>query len=107
MILIAISNHLYQAIPGLKVIQTNTDGVLVYAKRADKDKIQGIKEIKLVETNEDKTKKYMITGEKDEDLRKVIFTEFAKEGITIFEMKKPEATLEDAFMKIIGEGGNK
>lgn len=72
-----------------------------------KDKIQGIKEIKLVETNEDKTKKYMITGEKDEDLRKVIFTEFAKEGITIFEMKKPEATLEDAFMKIIGEGGNK
>ena len=72
-----------------------------------KDKIQGIKELKLVEENEDKTKKYMITGDKDEDLRKMIFTEFAKEGITIFEMKKPEATLEDAFMKIIGEGGNK
>ncbi|MCI9062850.1 ABC transporter ATP-binding protein [Romboutsia sp.] len=72
-----------------------------------KDKIKGIKEIKLMETNEDNTKKYMITGEKDEDLRKKIFTEFAKEGITIFEMKKPEATLEDAFMKIIGEGGNK
>ncbi len=70
-----------------------------------KEKITGIKEIKLIETNEDKTKKYMITGEKDEDLRKKIFTEFAKEGITIFEMKKPEATLEDAFMKIIGEGG--
>ena len=72
-----------------------------------KDKIKGIKEIKLLETKEDKTKKYMITGNKDEDLRKKIFTEFAKEGITIFEMKKPEATLEDAFMKIIGEGGNK
>ena len=72
-----------------------------------KDKIKGIQEIKLIETNEDKTKKYMITGEKDEDLRKKIFTEFAKEGITIFEMKKPEATLEDAFMKIIGEGGDK
>ena len=72
-----------------------------------KNNIKGIKEIKLLETNEDKTKKYMITGEKDEDLRKKIFTEFAKEGITIFEMKKPEATLEDAFMKIIGEGGNK
>ena len=72
-----------------------------------KDKIKGIKELKLVEENEDKTKKYMITGDKDEDLRKMIFTEFAKEGITIFEMKKPEATLEDAFMKIIGEGGNK
>jgi len=72
-----------------------------------KDKIVGIKELKLVEENEDKTKKYMITADKDEDLRKIIFTEFAKEGITIFEMKKPEATLEDAFMKIIGEGGNK
>ena len=74
---------------------------------AIKDKIKGIKELKLVEENEDKTKKYMITADKDEDLRKIIFTEFAKEGITIFEMKKPEATLEDAFMKIIGEGGNK
>ena len=72
-----------------------------------KDKIKGIKELKLVGENEDKTKKYMITADKDEDLRKIIFTEFAKEGITIFEMKKPEATLEDAFMKIIGEGGNK
>jgi len=72
-----------------------------------KDKINGIIELKLIEENEDKTKKYMITADKDEDLRKMIFTEFAKEGITIFEMKKPEATLEDAFMKIIGEGGNK
>ena len=72
-----------------------------------KEKISGIKEIKLVETNEDKTKQYMIVANENEDLRKTIFTEFAKEGITIFEMKKPEATLEDAFMKIIGEGGNK
>lgn len=72
-----------------------------------KDKVKGIKELKLVEENEDKTKKYIITGEKDEDLRKMIFTEFAKEGIAIFEMKKPEATLEDAFMKIISEGGEK
>lgn len=42
MILISISNHLYQTIPGLKVIQTNTDGVLVYAKRSDYDKIKAI-----------------------------------------------------------------
>ncbi len=72
-----------------------------------KDKIEGIESIKLIETFEDKTKKYEIVGKKDQDLRKTIFTEFAKEGITIFEMKKPETTLEDAFMKIIGEGGNK
>ena len=72
-----------------------------------KEKIEGVKEIKLVTENEDKTKKYVITAEKDVDLRKKIFNEFAKENITIFEMKKPEATLEDAFMKIIGEGGEK
>ena len=72
-----------------------------------KEKIEGIKEIKLVMENEDKTKKYVITAEKDVDLRKKIFNEFAKENITIFEMKKPEATLEEAFMKIIGEGGEK
>lgn len=72
-----------------------------------KDKIDEIQEVKLVKTFEDKTKKYEITGKTNEDLRKKIFTEFAKEGITIFEMKKPEASLEDAFMKIIGEGGNK
>lgn len=73
-----------------------------------KDKIKGIKNIKFIEELEDKTKKYEITANKEnEDLRKEIFKEFAKEGITIFEMKKPEATLEDAFMKIIGEGGKK
>ena len=72
-----------------------------------KSKLQDVKEIKLIEENEDKTKKYMIVGNKDVDLRKQIFNEFAKENITIFEMKKTEATLEDAFMKIISEGGDK
>lgn len=71
-----------------------------------KEKISAIEKIKFIEELEDKTKKYEIIGSKDEDLRKTIFTEFAKQGITILEMKKPEATLEDAFMKIIGEGGN-
>lgn len=72
-----------------------------------KEKIKGIKEIKFISENEDKTKKYIITAEKDVDIRKKIFNEFAKENITIFEMKKAEATLEDAFMKIISEGGIK
>ena len=35
-----------------------------------------------------------------------LFAEFAKENITIFEMKKPDTTLEDACMKLI-EGGEK
>ena len=71
-----------------------------------KDKINGIKKITLVQENEDKTKQYLIEADKDTDLRKKIFSEFAKENITIFEMKKADTTLEDAFMKLI-EGGNK
>ena len=68
-----------------------------------KEKLDNVKEVKLVAENEDKTKKYMISGEKGIDLRKNIFEVFAKEGITIFEMKKADATLEDAFMKLINE----
>ncbi|MBQ2835813.1 MAG: ABC transporter ATP-binding protein [Clostridia bacterium] len=67
-----------------------------------KDKLENVQEIRLVKENDDNTKKYIITAEEDVDLRKHIFETFAKEGITIFEMKKIDATLEDAFMQLIG-----
>ena len=66
-----------------------------------KEKLEKVKEIKLVCENEDKTKKYIVTAENEVDIRKEIFETLAKEGITIFEMKKADATLEDAFMKLI------
>ena len=71
-----------------------------------KEKIKDIQKIELVEENEDGTKQYVIEANGEADLRKTIFAEFAKENITIFEMKKADTTLEDAFMKLI-EGGNK
>jgi len=71
-----------------------------------KDKISQIKEIRVLKELEDKTKQYAIIVEKNADIRKQLSLELAKENITIFEMKKADATLEDAFMKII-EGGNK
>lgn len=71
-----------------------------------KEKIKDIEKIELLSNNEDGTKQYMIESKENVDLRKVIFSEFAKENITIFEMKKADSTLEDAFMKLI-EGGNK
>ena len=71
-----------------------------------KDKIKEIKNIDLIQENEDGTKQYLIEADKNVDLRKKVFSEFAKENITIFEMKKADTTLEDAFMKLI-EGGNK
>ena len=69
--------------------------------------IKEIKTIKLVKENEDSTKQYEIVGEENTNLNKIIFSEFAKENITILEMKKLDVTLEDAFMKIIKEGGEK
>ena len=71
-----------------------------------KEKVQGIEIIELIKNNEDGTKEYVIETAKDTDIRKEIFAELAKENITIFEMKKADSTLEDAFMKLI-EGGNK
>ena len=71
-----------------------------------RDKIDKVKKVELLKENEDGTKQYMIEAEGDIDLRKTIFAEFAKENITIFEMKKADTTLEDAFMKLI-EGGQK
>lgn len=53
-----------------------------------KNKIKEIKKIELAEKNEDGTKQYMIESEDNADLRKMIFSELAKEDITIFEMKK-------------------
>ena len=71
-----------------------------------KDKIKEITKLELLENNEDGTKQYIVESEENIDLRKTLFTELAKENITIFEMKKADSTLEDAFMKLI-EGGNK
>ena len=71
-----------------------------------KDKIKDIKNIELISNNEDGTKQYSIEANENVDIRKTIFSEFAKENITIFEMKKADSTLEEAFMKLI-EGGNK
>ncbi len=71
-----------------------------------KNKIKDIKKIELVTKNEDETKQYVIEADKEVDLRKTIFAELAKENVTVFEMKKADTTLEDAFMKLI-EGGEK
>lgn len=66
-----------------------------------REQISGIKEIKLIKENEDKTKQYSIEADSDTDLRKSIFEKLAKENITIFEMKKADTSLEDAFMQLI------
>lgn len=70
------------------------------------EKIADIEQVNFIQEDEDKTKQYRIEGKEGVDLRKTLFSELAKENITIFEMKKADTTLEDAFIQLIDEGGN-
>ncbi len=71
-------------------------------------KLQSIREIKKIKVNEDNTILYEIIAENSEtDIRKQIFDIFPKEDITIFELRKSETTLEDAFLKLISKKGKK
>jgi len=65
-----------------------------------------ISDSKLVKDNENGTKQYLITSKDNNDIRKLIFETFAKESITIFELKKDESTLEDAFIKLVDSSNN-
>ena len=63
--------------------------------------ISNIKEIKLIKELPDGTKQYSISSNDNSDMRKEIFSVFAKNEITIFELKKAEMSLEDAFLNLI------
>lgn len=73
------------------------------------NKYEEISKVELLKDNEDGTKQYSVLSNGDIDLRKRLFDILPKENITIFELKKSEYTLEDAFIKIINdtEGGEK
>ena len=64
-------------------------------------RIKDVKEIKLVTENSDGTKQYTIFVEQNKDIRKEVSEKFAKNEITILELKKTEATLEEAFLQLI------
>lgn len=68
-----------------------------------KDKVKDIQELECIKDNEDGTKQYKIVSEENIDLRKTLFDILPKEDITIFELKKAEVSLEDAFMKLIND----
>lgn len=88
-----------------KTIKNNIINVTIEDKGNKIDEalkqIDNISEYKLIKNNEDGTKEYSIIAKDETDIRKLIFEKFAKNGITIFELKKLEATLEEAFMELI------
>lgn len=63
--------------------------------------MENVKEMQLINENSDGTKQYTIFAKEDKDIRKEISEKFAKNEITILELKKAEATLEDAFLQLI------
>ena len=85
--------------------ESNGISVIVEDKKENMNKLKElipeINSIEMIKDNEDGTKQYTITSEADIDLRKKLFEVLPKQDITIFELKKTEATLEDAFIKLI------
>ncbi len=71
-----------------------------------KDQMQDITSVKFIKDNKDGTKQYEIKAKENVDIRKQAFEILPKEDITIFELKKTENTLEDAFLKLIDEKEN-
>ena len=90
-----------------KTKEKNTILVTVEDKKENmkylQEKVKEIEEIKLLKDNQDGTKQYAITSAEEFDLRKKLFEILPKEEITIFELKKNETTLEDAFIKLIDD----
>lgn len=88
-----------------KAKQENRIRIIIEDKQNNIEKIvqsiKGVKQINFVKDNEDGTKEYIIQTEENIDIRRELFSKCAKEEITIFELKKLDTTLEDAFMKLI------
>ena len=64
-------------------------------------------ECKLIKNNDDGTMQYMIKSDADIDLRKNLFDILPKNNVTIFELKKAEKSLEDAFITLVDENTEK
>lgn len=62
---------------------------------------ENVKSISLIKKLPDGTKQYSITPKGDVDIRKEVSEGLSKNNITIFELKKVDATLEEAFIELI------
>lgn len=70
-----------------------------------KEEIKEIQEIVKIKDNQDGTIEYCIYVEKDKDIRRKLFEVLPQKEMVIFEIRKNETTLEDAFIEYIKEEG--
>ena len=77
-----------------------------YMKNLQKD-LPEMLECKLIKNNDDGTMQYMIKSDAEVDLRKNLFDILPKNNVTIFELKKAEKSLEDAFITLVDENTEK
>lgn len=98
-----------------KLVNENNSIIVTVEDKENKmpelsEKVEEISKVELVKDNEDGTKQYVVFPKDNIDLRKTLFDVLPKENITIFELRKSEATLEEAFIKLINKnekGGKK
>lgn len=91
-----------------KLVNENNSIIVTVEDKENKmpelsEKVEEISKVELVKDNEDGTKQYVVFPKDDIDLRKTLFYVLPKENITIFELRKSEATLEEAFIKLINK----
>ena len=91
-----------------KLVNENNSIIVTVEDKENKmpelsEKVDEISKVELVKDNEDGTKQYVVFPKDNIDLRKTLFDVLPKENITIFELRKSEATLEEAFIKLINK----
>lgn len=90
--------------------KTQNDNTIMVTVEDKNDKMKTVSKelknatsIKFIKQFSDGSSQYLISAKADTDIRKEVFNVFAKEDITVLELKKSENTLEDAFLKIIDD----
>ena len=72
-----------------------------------KDKISEIKEVKFVQDKENNEKEYEIIVNDNFDIRKQLMATLPEYNITIVELRKNKSSLEDVFVNLVQEEGDK
>ncbi|MBR3490281.1 MAG: ABC transporter ATP-binding protein [Bacilli bacterium] len=72
-----------------------------------KNSIKEITDIKFIGKNDDNDKEYQIEADSGVDIRKELMSKLSELNITIVELKKTKTTLEDVFVNLVDEEGDK